>query len=164
MTDDPLGTAGDWDIPLYALSAAVYAERDGQILLVRRAGGALTGQWYLPGGAADHGELPEDTARRELLEETGLSVEGDLEVVGVYPMFVYGRDALQVTYRGAVADGEVVLSHEHDGVRWVDPVEMRAVLTDAVIAGIAGGDERVRVLVERIRTDLDRYLRRIGRA
>ena len=162
MTDDALGAAGDWDIPLYALSAAVYAERDGRILLVRRSVGALSGQWYLPGGAAEHGEVPEEVARRELLEEAGLTIDGDLELVGVFPMYVYGRDALQVTYRGTAA-GEVVLSHEHDGAQWVDPVEMRAVLTDEVIDGIASGDERVRQLVERIRTDLDHYLGRIGR-
>ena len=166
MTDEGgvLGEGGDWDIPLYALSASVYAERDGRILLVKRALGALTGQWYIPGGAAERGELPEETARRELQEETGLEVDGELELVGVFPMFVYGRDALQVTFRCRVADGDVVLSPEHDGARWVDPVEMRAVLTDDVIAGIANGDERVTTLVGHIRTDLDRYLRRIGRA
>ena len=162
MTDDPLGTGG-WDVPLYALSAAVYVERDGKILLVRRAAGALPGQWFLPGGAAERGELPEETARRELVEETGLAIDGELHVVGVYPMFVYGHDALQVTFRGTAATGDVVLSHEHDGSQWVDPRDMRAVLTDEVIDGIAAGDERVRLLVQRIRDDLDRYIRCIAR-
>ena len=164
MTDDVLGTGGDWDIPRYALSAAVYVERDGQILLVKRAMGALTGQWYVPGGAAERGELPEEAARRELREEAGLEIDGELELVGVFPMFVYGHDALQVTFRGAAADGEVVLSDEHDGARWVDPVEMRAVLTDEVLDGIAKGDDRVRTLLHHIRADLDRYLARVGRA
>lgn len=32
--------------------------------------------WEIPGGAIDAGELPEDAARREFLEETGWSVDG----------------------------------------------------------------------------------------
>lgn len=58
--DDVLGAAGDFTPRMYALSAVVYAERDGKILLLKRApGSALAGQWFLPGGAADDGELPE---------------------------------------------------------------------------------------------------------
>jgi 8-oxo-dGTP diphosphatase len=34
--------------------------------------------WGLPGGHIEPGEEPEDTARRELFEETGLRVSGDL--------------------------------------------------------------------------------------
>ena len=63
--DDVLGTSiGDFRPTLYALAAVVYAERDGQILLLKRAAGsALAGQWFLPGGAVDPGELPEAAGR-----------------------------------------------------------------------------------------------------
>ena len=161
---DVLGEAGEWQPQLYALSAAVYVERDGKILLLQRAAGtAMSGTWYLPGGAVDHDELPEDAARRELLEEAGIEVDGDLEMIGAFPMWVYGGRSLQLTYRGRAAPGEVVISHEHGGARWVDPVEMRAEITDEFIAALAAGDERVGALVRHIRDDLDRYLRRIGR-
>jgi hypothetical protein len=40
---------------------------------------------------------------------------------------------------------------------------MRAGLTDEVIDVLAAGNERVGALVRHIRTDLDRYLARIGR-
>jgi 8-oxo-dGTP pyrophosphatase MutT (NUDIX family) len=164
MGDDVLGVAlGDVDVPLYGLSAVVYAERGDEILLLKRAGGAMAGQWFLPGGAVERGELPEEGARRELVEESGLDVEGELELVGAYPIWVYGGDCLQLSYRGRVRDGEVVVSHEHDGARWVDPVTMRAGLTDEVIDVLAAGNERVGALVRHIRTDLDRYLARIGR-
>jgi 8-oxo-dGTP pyrophosphatase MutT (NUDIX family) len=158
---DVLGVTFDEFVPaLYMLSAVVYAERDGQILLLERAaGGALAGQWFLPGGAADPGELPEAAARRELLEESGLQIDGELELVGVYPIFVYGHDCLQISYRGRVLDGDIVISHEHVGAQWVDAADMRVLLTDEVIASIAQGDERVGDLVQQVRIDLDRYLR-----
>lgn len=164
MADDVLGVAdGTVDVQLYGLSAVVYAERDGKILLLKRAGGALAGQWFLPGGVVERGELPEDGARRELVEESGLDVDGELELVGAYPLWVYGGDCLQLSYRGRATDGDVVVSHEHEGARWVDPVELRAGLTDEVIDALAAGDERVGTLVRHIRTDLGRYLSRIGR-
>ena len=148
----------------FVLSAAVYLERDGQILLLKRAeGGAMAGQWFLPGGMVEEGELPEEGARRELVEEAGIDVDGDLEIIGAYPMFIYGHDTLQVTYRGVAAPGEPQVSAEHDGARWVDPVRMRAALTDDAIEAIAQGHEPVRDMVRHIRTDLDRYLARVGR-
>ncbi len=39
---------------------------------------AFPNQWSVPGGSLDAGEAPEAGARRELLEETGLEVEGPL--------------------------------------------------------------------------------------
>jgi len=165
MAGEVLGSPGDdFDVQLYGLSAVVYAERDEEILLLKRQGGALSGQWFLPGGAVERGELPEVGARRELVEETGLDVEGELELIGAYPIWVYGGDCLQLSYRGRVGDDDVVVSDEHSAARWVDPVEVRASMTDAVIDALAAGDERVATLVRRIRTDLDRYLRRVGRA
>ena len=53
--------------------------KSGKLLVARRpAGGHLAGQWEFPGGKVDPGEQPEGTARRELQEETGLTVT-DLE-------------------------------------------------------------------------------------
>ena len=157
----------EWPAPaMYALSAVVYAERGDEILLLKRAeGSALAGQFFLPGGLVEPGELPEDGARRELAEEAGIEIDGELELVGCYPMHVYGYDMLQISYRGRVAaDASVVISHEHDSSQWVKASDMRALLTDEVIEQIAGGDERVLQLVRGVRTDLDRYLRRIARA
>lgn len=146
----------------YALSAVVYAEREGEILLLQRAeGSALAGQWFLPGGLVEHGELPEEGARRELREEAGVEIEGELEIIGCYPMHVYGYDTLQISYRGPVADGaDVVVSHEHDGARWARATDMRALLTDEVIQQISAGREQVVTLLGHVRIDLDRYLAR----
>jgi 8-oxo-dGTP pyrophosphatase MutT (NUDIX family) len=161
--DDPLRSdlAESDHVPAqYVLSAVVYAERGDEILLLKRAeGSALAGQWFLPGGMVEPGELPEEGARRELLEEAGVEIDGDLEIVGCYPMRVYGYDTLQISYRGRVADGaDAVISHEHDGARWAKAADMRALLTDDVVDSISGGRDDVRSILVHVRTDLDRYL------
>lgn len=168
MTDaDPLrsdlAASSEYVPARYALSAVVYAERGDEILLLKRAeGSAMAGQWFLPGGFIEHGELPEEGARRELLEESGVQIEGDLEIVGCYPMHIYGYDTLQLSYRGRVAAGDVTISDEHDGARWTKASDMRTLLTDEVIADMAGDRDHVASLLGNIRTDLDRYLTRAG--
>ena len=49
---------------------------DAGRLLVVRASPRLTvrGHWFLPGGGVQHGEDPESSLRREILEESGLTV------------------------------------------------------------------------------------------
>jgi 8-oxo-dGTP diphosphatase len=49
--------------------------RAGKLLLGRRRGSHGAGSWAPPGGHIDEGEGPAETARREVLEETGLRIE-----------------------------------------------------------------------------------------
>ncbi|MFE0176341.1 NUDIX hydrolase [Streptomyces sp. NPDC059002] len=67
--------------PLILPGAAVLLtdERDHVLLLAR----ADTGGWGLPGGLMERGECLEDTARREVQEETGLEL-GTLQLFNVY--------------------------------------------------------------------------------
>jgi ADP-ribose pyrophosphatase YjhB (NUDIX family) len=46
----------------------------GRVLLVRRGGEPLKGEWSIPGGLLELGEALEAGTRRELKEETGLDV------------------------------------------------------------------------------------------
>lgn len=162
MSDDAdpfLGEDGsEWDVPTFAVATLVYAERDGKILLLKRTGGVAAGQWFLPGGVLDPGETLEEGAVRELYEESGLRPTSELSLVGVYPVFQYGRDFLHVSYRCAVDDGDVIVSHEHGGARWTDATEMRAALTDEVIDALSAGNQRIADLLDGVRADLDRYL------
>ena len=151
----------EWQPDLHRVSVVVYAERGDEILLLKRAMGFLTGQWFLPGGALDEGEAPIDAARRELQEEAGLDIDGELELVGVYWSAAdSAHGQVFISYRGRVTDGDVQISREHDGARWVDPQEMRGTITDEFIAALAQGDQRLGALIQSIRDDLDEYLAR----
>ncbi|MBB3919413.1 ADP-ribose pyrophosphatase YjhB (NUDIX family) [Rhizobium fabae] len=56
-----------------AASSAIL-ERDGRFLLVLRRNPPSADMYAFPGGRAEPGETPEQTALREFYEETGISV------------------------------------------------------------------------------------------
>ena len=55
------------------VGVGVLAVRDGHVLLGERRGSHGAGTWAPPGGHLELGEAPIACARRELLEETGLT-------------------------------------------------------------------------------------------
>ena len=57
------------------VAATCIVDRDGKILMIRRASQPGMGLWSVPGGYVDRGEVVEEAAAREVLEETGLEVE-----------------------------------------------------------------------------------------
>ena len=64
--------------PLVGIGIVVL--RPDAVLLVRRGRAPALGEWSVPGGAQRLGETAVEAARRELLEETGLTV-GALHLV-----------------------------------------------------------------------------------
>jgi 8-oxo-dGTP pyrophosphatase MutT (NUDIX family) len=67
--------------PLVLTSAKVIIlHPEGDILMQQNA---VTGDWQLPGGYLEPGEALEDTARREVKEETDLDI-GDVTLFGVF--------------------------------------------------------------------------------
>ena len=65
------------------LVAGAIFEVDGGILLIRRAIEPGYGMWTFPGGYVERGEVAEEAARREVMEETGIEVEVGA-IVGLY--------------------------------------------------------------------------------
>ena len=70
--------------PYLAVSAAII--RDGHVLIARRAKGASTGHYTLPGGVVEAGETLQQAIVREIAEETGMTIEpvalaGDREFI-----------------------------------------------------------------------------------
>jgi 8-oxo-dGTP diphosphatase len=57
------------------IGVGVLVFREGKLLLGRRKGSHGAGFWSAPGGHLEFGETPEQCARRETLEETGLCLE-----------------------------------------------------------------------------------------
>jgi len=56
------------------IGVGVLIFRDRKLLLGRRKGSHGEGFWSAPGGHLEFGETPQDCARREVLEETGLTL------------------------------------------------------------------------------------------
>lgn len=73
---------GDQPGPPIRIALVLLRDPAGSVLLHLRdrEAQAEPGQWSLPGGHVEDGEDHERAARRELAEETGLSVEGELRL------------------------------------------------------------------------------------
>lgn len=102
-----------WKLARNAPASDVIVAYDDHVLLARRAIEPEAGLWELPGGFANRGEHPADTARRELLEELAVRVRLT-SVLGFYIKERADDDVVHVTvYLGetdddpAEADGEV---------------------------------------------------------
>ena len=68
---------------LFRPVVGVLVRSGDEVLLVQPARGVATGHWTLPGGFVNAFETPEQGARREVREETGL-VLGELTLVGTH--------------------------------------------------------------------------------
>ena len=72
--------------PLQIVSTIVVVKSKDRFLLVQRADDddIFPGKWQNPGGKVELGERLEETARRELQEETGIEADGPFHFVMSY--------------------------------------------------------------------------------
>lgn len=68
-----LGSGGRMNLRLNA--NAVVTNEEGKILLVELKGGPYKGGLSIPGGGIEPGEMSFNAAKREVMEETGVSIE-----------------------------------------------------------------------------------------
>jgi ADP-ribose pyrophosphatase YjhB (NUDIX family) len=115
----------------YANSApcvcAVVEDDAGRILLGRRAVAPDRGLWDTPGGYLEEHEHPLDGLRRELLEETGLTVE-PARFLGIW-MDTYGdapdaNATLNLFWTVRIVAGEPVAADDVAELRWFDHDEL----------------------------------------
>jgi 8-oxo-dGTP diphosphatase len=102
---------------------------DGKRLLVlRRAGAHGAGTWGLPGGHQEFDESPEQTAVREVAEETGLLVE-PVRRRGFTddPMPEIGRHYVTLFVECQVVAGEARIREPHKAtdLAWLTRAELR---------------------------------------
>jgi ADP-ribose pyrophosphatase YjhB (NUDIX family) len=90
-----------------AIVTCVLAERNGHILFVRRKYEPGAGQWCLPAGFIEVGEQPEESAVREVNEETGL----DVRITGTYDTWATDEDprtpVVSIAFTASVVGGEL---------------------------------------------------------
>jgi ADP-ribose pyrophosphatase YjhB (NUDIX family) len=91
-------------------------ERDGRVLLARRAHDPRKGYWDLPGGFLDETEGALDGLRREFREETGLEIE-PVEFLRIDIEPYDHRHVFSVTWI-VRADGEPVPADDVEELRW----------------------------------------------
>lgn len=109
-------------------ASAIVTDEQGRILLVKRRDNTL---WALPGGGHDIGESIEQTAVREVKEETGLDVE-ITGLTGIYtnPAHVVAfpdgevRQQFSLCFATKLLGGELAIDHESTDIAWTEPSEI----------------------------------------
>lgn len=101
--------------------SALVVDDERRLLLARRAREPYADLWDTPGGFLEEGEEPLAALRRELLEETGLSIE----IAGFVGMFTdrYGDgptapEVLNLVWEVRVVGGEQRAADDVSELRW----------------------------------------------
>lgn len=132
-----------WDV-----GAAGVVVQKHKALLVRKTYGHAKGVWALPGGFADHEELLDETAAREVFEETGVEAVAEA-VIGVRTRYLDEGGAVFVIFRMRPVAGEPRPDGvEVDAARYFTVEEITALAPDAIfelsrnaaLAALTGGE------------------------
>ena len=135
------------DRPWIGIGMIVFRGED--VLLVQRGKPPRLGSWSLPGGAQHLGEGAQDAARRELLEETGITV-GPLLLADVIDAVTHDEDGAVryhytiVDYCAEWASGTAIAGDDVSRVAWAKPHELADyVLTPEALAVIVLARKRL---------------------
>jgi mutator protein MutT len=109
--------------------ASILVLKDGMVLVVKRGKEPSRGLWALPGGKQEWGETLEETARRELLEETGLTTANAeflrfLEIIRRNDEGIVERHYLLGLHLVRQVSGELTAGDDADAVKWISRAEL----------------------------------------
>ncbi|GJF31318.1 hypothetical protein KNE206_40180 [Kitasatospora sp. NE20-6] len=128
-------TAG---LPRHVVSAALLlTDPAGRVLMLHQARPypGHPAWWQLPGGLADDGERPHETAVRETREETGIVADGPPRLLAVDHRAAADGwpQVIDFCFDGGVlpAGTPIALSTEHDTHAWRSPAAWRPLLQPA---------------------------------
>lgn len=101
---------------IMVVAGAFVFDADNRLLLQQRSD---TGEWGLPGGFMELDETVQDTARREVLEETGLQLK-ELELFGIYSGPKYNKTfkngdqvaMVQILFTCRSFEGQIVMRND----------------------------------------------------
>jgi len=117
------------ELPLVGVGAIII--QDDRVVLVKRAHPPIQGQWSIPGGVLEVGELVREAAVREAREETGLIIE-PADLLGVYDR-ILRNEQQRVQYHYVLVDflcrpvgGELRAASDAAEVRWFKRGELPA--------------------------------------
>lgn len=114
------------ETPRHSVSVAgIVVNDEGKVLVIRRRD---NGHWEPPGGVLEMSETFEEGARREVLEETGISVRVE-RLTGVYKNMKRGIVAL--VFRCVPLDEPNRASDEAAEIRWMSLGEVQQVMAPA---------------------------------
>ncbi|WP_067646727.1 NUDIX hydrolase [Nocardia harenae] len=114
------------DLPKHSVSVSgIVVDADNRVLVIRRAD---NGHWEAPGGVLELHESFEHGVRREVAEETGLTVCVD-RLTGVYKNLTAGIVAL--VFRCTVETGTSHPTDEAREVRWMTADQVREAMVPA---------------------------------
>jgi len=127
--------------------------REGSVLLLLNE----RGEWDLPGGRPDPGEAHRAALVREVLEETGLSVEVGPALDAYLFEVLPGCFVRIVPYRCRLVGGsDVALSHEHLEIRWQPLAELAGMIAGHPLpAGYLGA---IRQAIDQPRSSSERLV------
>ena len=95
--------------------------KDGKYLVMLRSAEKYPeagAKWEIAGGRIDPGTSLIENLRREVMEETGLSITGEQKLITAQDILKPHKHIVRLTYSG-FADGEVKLSDEHIEYKWL---------------------------------------------
>lgn len=105
------------------LATICYIDNGRELLLLyrnKRLDDVHYGKWISVGGKLEAGESPEDCAKREVLEETGLVVtEMSLKGLVTFPDFTPDHDWYTYVFKVTGFEGQVVKDCPEGHLEWV---------------------------------------------